>query len=161
MEPTIKSGTFGDLLIATKPFSAIQVGDIVVADSKKSEKWSSAYEGKDVLKRVVATPGQHISADPNTGELLVDGVPSPHEWAGSSYPFMKGSIDCHSSPRSQQCFPAFTVPEGEVLLLGDNRAESKDSLYGCRGEENADLCLGTFPIEGIKQRVLGRVLRLS
>ena len=153
MEPTIQSGRLGDITLATRPFSDIQVGDIVMVDTSHDKNWNEAYGGADALKRVVAVSGDTISTDPNTGELLVNGEVSPSEWVGSTFPFIPGTIDCQSTPRSKQCVPEFTIPDGQLLLLGDNRAESMDSLYGCHGEENPDSCLGTFPTAGVKKRV--------
>ena len=84
------------------------------------------------MKRVVATGGQTISCCGEDGKLRIDGQPLDEPYIFEDLPFEAGSIDCQTSPRSLRCVPAFTVPEGELVVLGDHRSVSVDSAIACR-----------------------------
>ncbi|BCW72582.1 signal peptidase I [Arthrobacter sp. NicSoilB8] len=85
-----------------------------------------------LVKRVVATGGQTISCCGQDGKLLIDGQPLDEPYIFEDLPFEPGSIDCQTSPRSLRCFPAFSVPKGELVVLGDHRSVSNDSAINCR-----------------------------
>ena len=59
-------------------------------------------------------------------------------------PFVTGSLDCTTTPRSLRCFDAVEVPADSYLMLGDNRGNSSDSAAFCRGDAatgaSADAC---------------------
>ena len=84
-------------------------GDVVIAAK------SSFEDGEPIVKRVIATGGQTVDVDFERGVVYVDGTAleepyireETHLWGGTEFPF--------------------TVPEGCVFLMGDNRNESRDS----------------------------------
>ena len=63
-----------------------------------------------LIKRVVARPGDRVEV--RGGELWRNGTPQRHDWS--------------AEPMDYSLEP-FTVPEGNVLVLGDNRNASLDS----------------------------------
>lgn len=86
-------------------FNDPKQGDIVIINGPEHE------EGR-LVKRIIALPGQTI--DMRDGYVYVDGVQLDEPYAkGLTYPnFVQ--------------IP-FTVPEGHVFVMGDNREWSKDS----------------------------------
>lgn len=117
METTIE---IGDQVFAEKVTINLgnmpQAGDIVVFHNP------DATNEHDVLvKRVIATAGQTV--DFQDGKVVVDGQALDEPYAqGSSYPLAS------QAPGVALSYP-YTVPEGCVWMMGDNRENSADSRY--------------------------------
>ena len=117
MEPTIQ---IGDNVLGQKVSlrlgQEVHAGDIVVFRNP------DATSDHDILvKRVIATGGQTV--DLRDGHVYVDGKPLDEPYAaGKSYP-----LDMQA-PGVEASLP-YTVPEGSVWLMGDNRENSADSRY--------------------------------
>jgi signal peptidase I len=110
-----------------------------------------------LVKRVVASGGQTVSCCDADGKLRVDGQPLDEPYVFQDLPFAAGSLDCRSSPRSLRCVPSFTVPAGELVVLGDNRSNSVDSVVACRsGADVAGDCVRTIPASAVVGQVAGR-----
>ena len=153
MSPTL---IHNDRLIITKLLYEPEAGDIVILDSNYSDReeyydMMAESEGKDELgafgefkeyfslpqslkkvyyvKRVIATEGQTV--DLIDGAVYVDGkkLQEPY-YKGETYPTDSATV-----------YP-FTVSEGCVFVMGDNRGNSLDSRATALGEVDEDAILG-------------------
>ena len=97
------------LLISSTFYRQPQQGDIIVASK------DSFDDGKPIVKRVIATEGQFVDIDFETGTVYVDGVA-----LDEAYTYTKTTLDEGGS------FP-LRVDAGHVFVMGDNRDRSKDS----------------------------------
>ena len=111
---------------------------------------STAY----TVKRVIGLPGQKVACCSTDGKVTVDGQPLDEPYIYEDLPFTPSTLDCSSSPRSPRCFPEITVPRENLLVLGDHRSESADSVIGCRGATDGPECARFVP----KERVVGPVV---
>jgi signal peptidase I len=111
MEPTIKRGQF--VVVMRWPAGAIEVkrGDLIVF--RATEEPDSLY-----IKRVIAVAGDRIEL--RKRELFLDGkhVEDPHAvWREAPQRLLS----------DLESYPPWTIPEGQVFVMGDNRYNSKDS----------------------------------
>jgi signal peptidase I len=107
MVPTLR---VGDRVLVNKfiyRFTEPERGDIVVFQSVEGG-------GEDLIKRVVGVPGDEISV--RGGRLFVNGEPQRDPYVNKKFPDTSSS-----APTS--------VPQGHVFVMGDNRANSRDSRY--------------------------------
>lgn len=108
----------GDLLLGEKVSLALggpEQGDIVTFDSP-------LQEGETLVKRVVAVGGQTVELV--DGRVVVDGVTLDE-------PYVNGAPTHSESDYEGSAgisYP-YTVPEGTVWVMGDNRTNSKDSRF--------------------------------
>ena len=120
MLPTLVDG---DRLIVSHLFYEPEAGDIVIVNNTKghiydSENKLEAITGlnKVIVKRVIATGGQEVNINFDTGEVSVDGTVLNEPYINALTQMDEGG---HQYP--------VTVPEGYVFVMGDNRMNSTDS----------------------------------
>jgi signal peptidase I len=117
MVPTL---LVGDRVFVNKfvyRFSEPQRGDIVVFQSVEGGD-------EDLIKRVVGLPGDHVAV--YNGELFVNGERQEEPYVYATFP-------------DDSSYGPTTVPQGHVFVMGDNRANSRDSRY-----------FGPLPIENVE-----------
>jgi len=117
MVPTL--GVY-DRIVVQKAFFSwhdVREGDIVVFSHPPRDQCGGP-EQADLVKRVIALPGQTIYSEGNS--IYVDG----HVLAEPYLPHP----DPLGPPIASRRHP-YRVPSGEFYLLGDNRADSCDSRY--------------------------------
>ena len=126
MEETILPG---DMVFAEKlsfHFRDIRPGDIVTFEQE-----GAGGTERVLIKRVIAVAGQTI--DLVDGHVLLDGVQRDE-------PYVKG-VTSPLSP-SAVVYP-YTVPEGYVWVMGDNRQNSSDSR-----------AFGPIPVSSVLERAV-------
>ncbi|MEV5051550.1 signal peptidase I [Arthrobacter sp. LAR12-1-1.1] len=154
----------GDIVVFTRPESwqsesaAAHGGGIAeLARSFGDVTGIGTSNEQFLVKRVIATGGQTISCCGQDGKLRIDGQPLDEPYIFEDLPFEAGSIDCQTTPRSLRCVPAFTVPEGELVVLGDHRSVSVDSVIACRSlTAVAGDCIRTIKSSAVVGQVAAR-----
>ena len=122
MLPTLEHG---ELLLLQSIGYTPEQGDIVVLTKE--------FEDADgpIVKRVIATGGQHVEIDYAAGTVTVDG-----EVLDESY--INGAME-------EPWYGSLTsvdVPEGSIFVLGDNRNSSSDSRNVTLGAVDERYVLG-------------------
>ena len=118
MIPTLE---IGDRVLVNKfiyDFTEPKRGDIIVFRSVEGGQ-------EELVKRVVAVSGDEVTVE--DGRLLVNGEPQ-------SEPYLNRAF-----PPDESSYGPTRVPEGEVFVMGDNRANSRDSRF-----------FGPVPLENIE-----------
>ena len=111
MKNTLVDGDYL-LLIGSTMYSKPQQGDIIVASKDSFEN------GEPIIKRVIATEGQWVDINYETGTVYVDNKPLEEGNYISS-----ATIEPWMEPME---FP-LQVAENCVFVMGDNRSNSHDS----------------------------------
>lgn len=91
-----------------------------------------------LVKRVIGEPGSTVRCCSAQGQVEVNGQALSEGYIVTDLPFTPGVNDCSSTPASPRCFGPLTVPPEQYLVLGDNRANSADSVVSCRGRASPE-----------------------
>lgn len=89
--------------------------------------------GKDLVKRVIGIGGDRVACCDTQGRIVVNGVPLDEQYI--------------VGPTDQVLFDV-EVPRGSILVMGDNRGDSRDSRFHL--EENN----GSVPVDHVVGRVV-------
>ena len=114
-------------------FHDVNRGDVIVFERPPTEEPS---EIKDLIKRVVALPGERVSI--MDGKVRIDGRPLTEPYT-HGLPTVLDSCPTTYVP-GIDTEKGFEVPEGHLLVLGDNRVNSHDGR--CFGAIDEDLVVG-------------------
>ena len=110
------------------------------------------YCGEPIVKRVIATGGQTVDIDFETGAVYVDGTLLEEDYI-NELTFVEEGTE----------FP-LTVPEGSIFVMGDNRNHSSDSRDASLGTVDTRYVIGRAVIlafpgadESTGKRDFGRI----
>lgn len=162
MEPTIMTGDRVIARVAAVDEDDLDRGEVIAfshGETWEEDRIEEPHPVKDVVryggdalgigpshtahtvKRVVGLPGDTVGCCDSRGRLLVNGEPLDEPYVEDDLPFERCTGRGSRSPR---CLPEVTVPEDSYLVLGDNRANSADSLSPCRGQTDEGRCTPRF-----------------
>jgi signal peptidase I len=130
----------GDRVLVNKMiyhFRGIHRGDVIVFSGAGS--WGD-LDGQpaDYIKRVIGLPGDHVACCTD-GNITVNGV----QLDESSFIIPATDDPGAAGPASQYTF-SITVPPGRLWVMGDNRADSDDSMLHYT-QEGYSLIASTIP----------------
>ena len=145
MVPTLQDGD--RLLVTTSLLSGdYEYGDIVIIQK------GAFAGGEPIVKRVIATGGQTVDIDFETGAVYVDGTLLEEDYI-NELTFVEEGTE----------FP-LTVPEGSIFVMGDNRNHSSDSRDASLGTVDTRYVIGLAVIlafpgadESTGKRDFGRI----
>lgn len=123
----------GDTLVGEKityRTSSPKQGDVVTFRDPENS-------GTTLIKRVIATEGQTV--DLIGGVVYVDGQPLDEPYTGGK---PSEPLTVHSGTTDAITYP-YTVPEGCIWVMGDNRTNSLDSRY-----------FGAIPVSSVTSHAL-------
>lgn len=117
-----------DKLLISNVFYEPEVGDIVVIS--RADSYDKEQTSEPLIKRVIATEGQLVDIDFQTGSVYVDGVLLKEDYIKEPT-YLKADVD----------FPVL-VTDNCVFVMGDNRNDSKDSRFSEIGMVPTDRIIG-------------------
>lgn len=180
MEQTLR---IGDRIIVNRTNSVVERGDVVVFSHGATWQEAQLPESDNALvkvarkvgdltgigpsntaytvKRVIGLPGDKVMCCDAEGNVLVDNEPLAEPYIHQDHAFQASDLTCDSTPRSSRCFPEIRVPNDRLLVLGDHRSQSADSVVNCRGGTVSDGCARFVPMNRVVGPVVFRIWPLD
>ena len=122
MVPTLQNGD-RMLVLNSMLYHDYKYGDVVVLRK-------DTFLNEPIVKRVIATAGQTVDIDFDSGTVYVDGAALQEDYINELTFLEEGTA-----------FP-LTVPEGHIFVMGDNRNHSSDSRDSSLGTVDARYVIG-------------------
>lgn len=138
MFPTIKEYNYLIIEKMSYRFHEPEYGDIIVF---KSELPENRFKNKDLIKRVIGTPGDHLEI--RDGQVYLNDELIQESYINEPYTF--GNVDV-------------VIPDHKVFVMGDNRAVSRDSRDQAVGLVMFDQIRGKILIRLFPFNRMGKVL---
>jgi signal peptidase I len=97
-------------------------GDVIVLDDPEED-------GKTLLKRVIAVPGDRVAV--HAGHIDINGTPVPVEHRNDGDHELLGNADhlVDFTRGGGRDLDDTTIPDDKYLVMGDNRGDSRDGRY--------------------------------
>lgn len=127
MYPTLHDN---QLMLVFRPGYEPSQGDVVVIHTG-----NGVFNRDYIVKRVIATQGQSVTIDYDLDEVTVEEVTL-------SEPYLNFEEEDPMLPRDDRAVVHYTVPEGCVFVMGDNRNHSADSRSDKYGMIDANIIVG-------------------
>lgn len=137
-----------DRVISTNFFYTPGRGDIVVVQADKIQNYATGKYGEPIIKRVIAVEGDTLKFDFTQGKIYLRAA-GERDFSELSEDYIKepsfASLDLDTGVE-------YTVPDGCVFVMGDNRNRSLDSRSNAVGFVDTDLIMGKafvrlFPLD--------------
>ena len=127
MYPTLHDN---QLMLVFRPGYEPSQGDVVVIHTGKG-----VFNRDYIVKRVIATQGQSVTIDYDLDGVTVEEVTLPET-------DLNFEEEDPMVPRDDRAVVHYTVPEGCVFVMGDNRNHSADSRSDKYGMIDANIIVG-------------------
>ncbi len=151
MDPTLYGGTLGsndgDILVANR-LKSPKRGDIVIIDGVKvKETVNGVTKYEWIIKRVIALEGDTVEIKDGFVYLNGESLDEPY--------LEKQGLTVWKETGFNEGKP-YTLKEGEVFYLGDNRERSSDSRDKTKGVCTLDNVIGVVEDWSVKHKELRR-----
>lgn len=130
--------------------------------AKQALRWFGDVTGIGIsdylytVKRVIGVEGDTVACCTTEGQVTVNGQAISEPYIYQDPPFTAGVLDCATKPRSNRCFAPIAVPAGTLLVMGDHRSDSADSVWACRSEVAPADCAKFVTVTQVTGKVIAR-----